>query len=48
MERDCEHCIWRGAEGCTRWNCEYVSRKYIGDLIEAGEITPPPVPEEWR
>lgn len=48
MERDCKHCIWRSEDGCTRWNCEYVSRKYIRDLIEAGEITPPPVPEEWR
>lgn len=42
-ERDCGNCIWHTGDGCTSWECQYVSRKYIRSLIDTGELE---LPEE--
>ena len=34
-ERDCDTCVWCGANGCTTWDCEYVSRAAIHKLYDA-------------
>ena len=32
MKRDCDTCAYRGPQGCSAWECEYISRD---DAIEA-------------
>lgn len=24
MKRDCEHCVFHSAEGCSKWECKFV------------------------
>lgn len=37
-ERDCPDCVWMAEDGCTSWECEFVSRMGLRKLIKAGYI----------
>lgn len=37
-DRRCWDCIWKGEDGCTSWECFFVSRIQIRKMIKNGEI----------
>lgn len=38
-ERPCNECIWRTFDGCTRWDCEPVTRHEAKKLLKSGYWT---------
>ena len=38
LGRNCADCIWNTEDGCTEWECQYVSRKQIRKMLKEGRI----------
>jgi len=39
-ERNCPDCIWHGGDGCTSWDCEYLSREEARKILPVdGRLT---------
>lgn len=36
--RNCADCVWMAEDGCTSWECEYVSRMELRKLIKMGRV----------
>ena len=34
MDRDCKNCIYHTEDGCSSWECEYISKQEAIKLIE--------------
>ena len=34
-ERDCGKCVWRSESGCTEWDCNYMSRTELREILKA-------------
>ena len=35
-DRPCTHCIWRGVDGCTSWDCEPITRSEVRKWLKDG------------
>lgn len=33
-DRDCGKCVWRNEFGCTVWDCEYLSRETLYQILK--------------
>ena len=34
MDRPCNECVWRGPDGCTKWDCEPLTRKELKEILK--------------
>ena len=32
--RPCSECVWNSADGCTKWDCEPLTRKEVKEMLK--------------